>query len=170
MSLYKIGRAISHWLSFPSPSNKFQYGTLKAQISRFFARGTRGATWRRFSMAHLYLTFSRPIQRYQPRVNATSGKSKYPSVPSFALHNVNLVGVYVAYGHVSVGWSLSLLKNCSFFCPARRDLLFEPMLVALSPAVTKLRHYRSEAQKISAQCSRGLWEDVLQIWSNCDEK
>ena len=117
MSLYKIGRAISHWLSFPSPSNKFQYGTLKAQISRFFARGTRGATWRRFSMAHLYLTFSRPIQRYQPRVNATSGKSKYPSVPSFALHNVNLVGVYVAYGRVSVGWSLSLLKNCSFFLP-----------------------------------------------------
>ena len=44
------------------------------------------------------------------------------------------------------------------------------MLVALSPAVTKFCHYRSEAQKISAQCSRGLWEGVFQIWSNCDEK
>ena len=44
------------------------------------------------------------------------------------------------------------------------------MLVALSPAVTKFRHYRSEAQKIIGQCSRGLWEGVFQIWSNCDEK
>ena len=44
------------------------------------------------------------------------------------------------------------------------------MLVALSPAVTNFRYYRSEAQKISAQCSRGLWEGVFQIWSNCDEK
>ena len=44
------------------------------------------------------------------------------------------------------------------------------MLVALSPAVTKFCHYRSEAQKILGQCSRGLWEGVYQIWSNCDEK
>ena len=48
-----------------------------------------------------------------------AGKGKTGQKSSFALHNVNLVGVYVAYGHVSVCWSLSLLKNWSFFFARR---------------------------------------------------
>ena len=55
------------------------------------------------------------------------------------------------------------LLNYTPFRSARRDLSFKPTIVALSPADTKFRYYRSEAQQILGQCSRGLWEGVFQI-------